>query len=591
MGWTLSLVVAMLTTIAGLLASALVAGLAAMWYRVSSFEGGSGYFVVALALLGGVGGFVIGLVASRIVAARPKPGFLKALGVSTGIVVLLLTGTGGVARLLADIPPTIDGEEMLLVTELRWPSGAANPIAAPGRALVQLGAASGSVVRVSEDGPLFLEDALQVEGRWVVPGAVRVFTSRGSRVLNFWVGETILAGFIVPLPVYPGAAQREWSEWLPRQGEGAGPDRFSYRFRVVRESEPIRTDVVGPFQVGTAVSYFYNVEGTTEFAAKSRFEVRYNGEPIRDLGNVSAVSVVVSAKPALLVVIEQSDSQDVCRLVIAENDAYTIRDVGACSAPIDGRPLTSETTRFVAARDRVVVPGWMDRPTFATPGLYLVGHSVLDTRSLSARPFNWPDAPTFVADVPPLDVSPDEGSIVRLALDGSEDKPELVVVDWRANSSYTLPVDRARMRFNTFKTLDPEWVRHHLEWKRGLDGTDVLSERAAFTPFPYRGEVTLGKPGEFQSYTLRPGSEALRAAMVEVLTKELGGERLPDELGGFQERVRIDGRIFNVTVGSSPSYVAVSMDGPNGDPTLMKRAATSLDAALATHRYDTLFVQ
>ena len=588
MGWIASLIVAVLTGIAGLFASALVAGLAAMWYRVSSFEGGSGYFVVGLALLGGLGGFVIGLVTSRIVAARPKPGFLKTLAVSTGIVVLLLAGVGAVARLLADIPPTIDGEEMLLVTELRWPSGAASPVAPRGTGLVQLGALSGSVLRVSEDGPLFLEDAHQVEARWVVPGAVRVFTSRGSRALDFRVGETIVAGFIVPLPGHPGSAQRDWSEWLPRRGDAAGPDRFTYRFRVVRQSEPIRADVIGPFQVGTAVSYFYNVQGTTQLAARSRFEVRYNGAPIRDLGEVSAVAVIAGAKPALLVYGEQSDLHG-CRLLVGEGGALRVEDVGSCSAPITGPPLTSDTARFNAARDRVIVPGWVDRSTFDVPGLFAIGQYVLDTRSLSARRFSEPAGPAFVADVPPLDLSPDEESFVRFAHDGSEDKPELVVTDWRANRSYTLLIDRGRMRFSTFKTLDPAWVRHHFEWTRGPEGTDILAERLAFTPMPYRGDVTLGRPGEFQSYTLRPGSEALRGAIVEVLTKELGGERLPDELGGYQQRVRIDGRVLNVTVGTSPSFVTVSMDPKKGDPTLMKRVATGLDAVLATRRYDALF--
>jgi hypothetical protein len=524
------------------------------------------------------------------VAARPNPGFLKALGVSTGIVVLLLAGVGTVAGLLADIPPTIDGEELLLITELRWPSGAASPVAAPGTGLVQLAALSASAVRASTDGPLFLEDAHHVDGRWVVPGAVRVFTSRGSRMLYFRGGETIVAAFIVPLPGHPGAAQHDWSEWLPQRGEAAGPDRFTYRFRVVRQSDPIRTDVVGPFQVGTAVTYFYNVEATRQFAAKSRFDVLYNGAPIRDLGEVSAVAVVAGAKPAVLVYVDRSDLHG-CRLLVGESSALRVEDVGSCSAPITGRPLTSDTTRFNAARDRVIVPGWIDRSTFDVPGLFAIGEYVLDTRSLSARRFNEPDGPAFVADVPPLDLSPDEGSFVRFAHDGSEDKPELVVTDWRANRSYTLPIDRGRMRISTFKTLDPAWVRHHFEWKRGPDGTDILAERAVFTPMPYRGEVTLGSPGDFQSYTLRPGSEALREAIVEVLTKELGGERLPDELGGYQQRVRIDGRVLNVTVADSPSYVAVTMDPKKGDPELMKRVAAGLDAALATQRYDALFAK
>lgn len=39
-----------------------VAGLAVDWYNVSSFEGGAGFFVVGMALVGLIAGFLIGLV-------------------------------------------------------------------------------------------------------------------------------------------------------------------------------------------------------------------------------------------------------------------------------------------------------------------------------------------------------------------------------------------------------------------------------------------------------------------------------------------------------------------------------------------------
>jgi len=54
-------------------------------------------------------------------------------------------------------------------------------------------------------------------------------------------------------------------------------------------------------------------------------------------------------------------------------------------------------------------------------------------------------------------------------------------------------------------------------------------ERPAFTPLPYRGDLTLTKPGSIQSYTLRFGGAPLREAVVNLLEKELGGERVPEE--------------------------------------------------------------
>ena len=74
MGWLLSLVVACLSGALGMVAAGLLADRAVSWYRISSFEGGSGFFVVGMALLGLAGGFVVGLVVARVVAAYPRPG-------------------------------------------------------------------------------------------------------------------------------------------------------------------------------------------------------------------------------------------------------------------------------------------------------------------------------------------------------------------------------------------------------------------------------------------------------------------------------------------------------------------------------------
>ncbi len=77
MGWLRSFVVACITGILSLFASGYVADLAVSWYQISSFEGGSGYFVVFMALVGGAAGFVVGLITSRAVAARPKTRLLE----------------------------------------------------------------------------------------------------------------------------------------------------------------------------------------------------------------------------------------------------------------------------------------------------------------------------------------------------------------------------------------------------------------------------------------------------------------------------------------------------------------------------------
>ncbi len=43
-----------------------IANACVKWYRISSFEGASGYYVVGLAMLGALGGFVVSMLTARL---------------------------------------------------------------------------------------------------------------------------------------------------------------------------------------------------------------------------------------------------------------------------------------------------------------------------------------------------------------------------------------------------------------------------------------------------------------------------------------------------------------------------------------------
>ena len=91
MNWIASLFIASLSAIAGLFSAGFVANAYAGWNLVSNREGAAGYLVILSALLGGLVGFVHGLVVSRFVAAStvPKPG--KALVLAL-LPILLVAG-------------------------------------------------------------------------------------------------------------------------------------------------------------------------------------------------------------------------------------------------------------------------------------------------------------------------------------------------------------------------------------------------------------------------------------------------------------------------------------------------------------------
>jgi hypothetical protein len=246
MSWLSSIVIALLTGVLGLFSAGVIMSACVNWYRVSSFEGKSGYAIIAVALLGGVMGLIIGLVTARLVAAGAAPGFLKGLGCSWGIVL----GLAGLATLLswtlADIPPKIDGQELDLLVEIRLPVGVTNsPVAGTGESHLTLASSVRHTQRKSQRGVLKVAEARFEGGRWIVPGEVYLFTMRGQRSLDLMLNGESLTGFIVPLPARPGREYEQWSDWGPRPPAPNPPwpdTKISYRFRVKRHvpapSEP-----------------------------------------------------------------------------------------------------------------------------------------------------------------------------------------------------------------------------------------------------------------------------------------------------------------------------------------------------------------
>lgn len=245
MNWFASITIGLLTAAVGAFLAGCVAVAAVAWYRISGFEGLSGYFVGTIGLLGGMAGLVIGLVAARKVAATGAPAFFTGLGLSCGIV----AGMAGVAALiswmLADIPPKIDGRELDLAVEIRLPIGEAiSPGSVVSDSYLTLGSVNPltHVQRRSERGTLLVSEARYVNGRWIIPGSVGIFTTRGHRSIEVVLGGKSRAGFIVPVPGRPGLKYEQWSEWLPRSGQDGKPwpeTEYSYRFRVERRVPPM----------------------------------------------------------------------------------------------------------------------------------------------------------------------------------------------------------------------------------------------------------------------------------------------------------------------------------------------------------------
>jgi hypothetical protein len=235
MNWLVSLLVAAITGGLGLLSAGLVTAAYVEWYGVSNREGAAGFLIVGVAILGGMGGFLIGLVAAKILG---DAGLGKALACSASLVLVPAALLTPAFYILADIPPRIGGAELRLEVEIKLPAGHAQPA---GEGTLTLGSVIRQRQRASQAGELHLDQARLENGRWIVPADVHLFTTRGSRTITAVVGGTRIAAFLIPLPGRPGPGHQQWSDWgpQPRGDQPPWPDsQPSYRFRVQRMLPP-----------------------------------------------------------------------------------------------------------------------------------------------------------------------------------------------------------------------------------------------------------------------------------------------------------------------------------------------------------------
>ena len=239
MTWLISFFAALISGVAGLFLAGFIANACVSWYHVSSREGASGYMVMYLGLAGGIAGLVIGFITARFVASHFGPGFGKELAGAMGVVLLIAGVSALLCRTLADVAPRIDGRDLNLEVEFRFPntSGGKKPPTAEGSDWeFTLASLSGHTRRNSREGEIQTKAARFENGQWIVPTQVYLFTERGKRnVMLARRKATEVTSFLLPLPARPGSEFEEWSTWIPRQQASGQPwpaDKMSCRFRV-----------------------------------------------------------------------------------------------------------------------------------------------------------------------------------------------------------------------------------------------------------------------------------------------------------------------------------------------------------------------
>ncbi|MEO6527440.1 MAG: hypothetical protein ABIP93_12495 [Gemmatimonadaceae bacterium] len=606
MSWPLSILVAVISAAVGCVVAGFVAMLCVDWYRISSFEGKSGYYVVFIALIGLVAALLIGLATSRVVAGSAHPGFLRALGYSLVIVLGIALVIVVPARLSADVPPRIAGEELLLVVEIRWPPAqATSPAADTAPRSLTLHSVANHVARKSKVGPLWMKDAHRVDGRWIVPGAVEVYTSRGDRLLELEPAPVKGMAFLVPLPAYPRKAQLEWSEWMPRAREGQPPlpDGFTMRFKVLPRSQVVRWQTFGAFEIGTAAQGFHAEtvgDGPPVIATSATFRVRYRGAPVIIEGPSDATGgttmrfdraesvALLPGAPDGLVMRPATETQSGPYYLVLADGERVRSELIADGAPAILAPLvTNDMARFERGRRLDPILGAVDERAFSESGDYLFDGALLTTRPPRVRRFTSSDDLRLDVNVRPLGLSPDGRRVVRFGFDSGYSGRDLVVTDVETGGSSFVPVDVGRTRVGAVSDLDPAWLQHYYTWVRGDDGVYRLVAKADVTPLPYRGVHSMDGEG-YREYRVQPAGSAMEDAIIAWLESEMKATRTPEDVAAYGHQLHIDGKVVHVINNESEHHVSFYMDRDT-DTRLVETIGKRFDSVLVSGRYDALF--
>lgn len=171
---------------------------------------------------------------------------------------------------------------------------------------------------------------------------------------------------------------------------------------------------------------------------------------------------------------------------------------------------------------------------------------------------------------------------------------QLLVADLDQPRWTVLPVDRSRMRYATLDAIDPAWVAHHFEWRRGRDGRDQLHERARFEPLPRRGRYLAPPAAQYSLEDTLAGTRHRLAAFLQQRFQAQPRPLRPHESDAFVplllrgEEVMVSDVSIHVTPSGKPYW-----PGQAGDPAvqqqLIREIGAAIDAELAAGRLRELF--
>jgi len=234
------IVISFLTAITGAVLSVVASLYLTELYHVSDFEGGRGMLIFfALAPLGLIVGFIIGLIVALRSRGTGFGGFAKAQGIALGIAIGLAAIVSGILYLAADHPPELDGKSLALEFELKLPPTIKLP-PQPSEQTLHAGLyANGRDSRYAE---LDYDKIVSRDGYVFVPGRASLLSQTFNRDLLVVIeGEGGAGQFItLKLRAKPRKEDEAWSDWImatERADLSPVPEseRMAVRYRVQLE--------------------------------------------------------------------------------------------------------------------------------------------------------------------------------------------------------------------------------------------------------------------------------------------------------------------------------------------------------------------
>lgn len=402
---------------------------------------------------------------------------------------------------------------------------------------------------------------------------------------------------------------------------------FAFYHRSIFLGFPYQTEKIGNFAIetydGDSASDYYGLRyNDRSFDAE---ELAGRSERNRRISTVVLITPTAASTAPLFLVIAGHYSAERHFYLAGEREGApfstylcdaTLESVDA----LDNQPAIDPSTKAESLwRNK-----YLQRREISGSRWLLLGDAcVFDLQNEKAYPFTSLSArytvdPQINQDHLPVTLSPDMRSIVRIVTLDEYDASgntylgksfHLLVNNFVEDSSYTIPIDRQRMRFtpivnNSFSSddIDQTWLDHHFEWQKGADGNDRLVERSSFTPWPHRGWLS----GYYDDldFRLQSVEAELLDKLEEFLVANMGAKRIKREHSEESGSVRtyleleIEGKVINATF-SSDEYSAPHLAFWNSTGTieeqaasaeLMTKIATQINEAFQSGEYDEYFV-